>query len=73
MHVKKVMCVAALISAALGGCQSVPPAGDYTVFLREVMVASRELSDSSSEASHRSEQAERAVGAWRSAAENEDD
>ena len=73
MRLRKLLCVAALNSAALCGCQSAPPNGEYTVFLREVMVASKELRKTQTEASYRSEQAEQAVGAWRSMADDEED
>ena len=73
MRLRKLLGVAALNSAVLCGCQSAPSNGEYTVFLREVMVASKEMRETSAEASYRSEQAEEAVGAWRSAAEDEED
>jgi len=71
MRLQKLLWVAALNGVALGGCQSVPIDGEYIAFLREAMVASKELRETSTETQYRSEQAERAVGAWRSAAEDE--
>ncbi|MCZ0943929.1 MAG: hypothetical protein OXJ53_12795 [Gammaproteobacteria bacterium] len=71
MRFHKLLCVAALNGVALGGCQSVPIDGEYITFLREAMVASKELREASTETSYRSDQAEQAVGAWRSAAEDE--
>ena len=56
----------------LSGCQSGPPDGTYLTFVRELMVASAELKEEAGDGPDRSEQAERAVGAWRGAEDDQD-
>ena len=56
---------AAALCALLAGCQSGPAEGEYVTFVREVMAESARLQEESADGPSRSEQAERAVGAWR--------
>ena len=56
---------AAALCALLAGCQSGPAEGEYVTFVREVMAESARLQEESADGPGRSEQAERAVGAWR--------